>query len=205
MPVESMLIGNIHGELPTIQESFATAIGSAPLLLGDLRKLSAADRSGTAKRSPGLRNCEEDANQRELLPAGELAAALAGHVGWLRPSGAHRNGVIAVFRNKSNAATANVQLPVMPEGRFKVHSVITNKDIGVFNKVRLDRGRTGRVFRFGTVRTRSAGCWRWRRGGLAGQISQYRLGSGEGPFAVDVPSDLAQRRQESGKAAGSAR
>ena len=32
--------------------------------------------------------------------------------------------------------------------------------------------------------------------GVAGQISQYRLGSGERPFAVDVPSDFAQRRQE---------
>ena len=32
--------------------------------------------------------------------------------------------------------------------------------------------------------------------GVAGQISQYRLGSGEGPFAIDVPSDLAQRSQE---------
>ena len=50
MPVESMLIGNIHAELPTIQESFATAIGSAPLLLGDLRKLSAADRQWYHKR-----------------------------------------------------------------------------------------------------------------------------------------------------------
>ena len=35
--------------------------------------------------------------------------------------------------------------------------------------------------------------------GVAGQISQYRLGSGEGPFAVDVPSGLAQRRQEGGE------
>jgi len=39
MPVESMLIGNLHADLPTIQEAFATAIGSAPVLLGDLRKL----------------------------------------------------------------------------------------------------------------------------------------------------------------------
>ncbi len=44
MPVEAMLIGNLHADLPTIEESFATAIGSAPLLLGDLRNLSAADR-----------------------------------------------------------------------------------------------------------------------------------------------------------------
>jgi len=32
--------------------------------------------------------------------------------------------------------------------------------------------------------------------GVAGQIRQYRLGSGEGAFAVDVPSDLAQWRQQ---------
>ncbi len=56
MPVESMLIGNIHAELPSIQESFATAIGSAPLLLGDLRKLTQPIAGGTAKRSAGSRS-----------------------------------------------------------------------------------------------------------------------------------------------------
>ncbi len=34
MPVESMLIGNLHADIPSPQETFATAIGSAPLLLG---------------------------------------------------------------------------------------------------------------------------------------------------------------------------
>lgn len=44
MPVESILIGNLHADVPSKEESFATAVGSAPLLLGDLRKLSEADR-----------------------------------------------------------------------------------------------------------------------------------------------------------------
>ncbi|MDE3149067.1 MAG: alpha-galactosidase, partial [Acidobacteriota bacterium] len=44
MPVEAMLIGNLHADMRPIQERFATAIGSAPVLLGDLRKLSAEDR-----------------------------------------------------------------------------------------------------------------------------------------------------------------
>ena len=35
MLVESMLIGNLHANMPNPQEAFATAIGSAPLLLGD--------------------------------------------------------------------------------------------------------------------------------------------------------------------------
>src|SRR5579863_4044103 len=44
IPVESMLIGNLHAEMDPIEERFATAIGSAPVLLGDLRRLSDADR-----------------------------------------------------------------------------------------------------------------------------------------------------------------
>ncbi len=44
------------------------------------------------------------------------------------------DGVIAIFRNKSNASAANVQLPLMPEGKFRLHSVVTNKDLGEFTK-----------------------------------------------------------------------
>ena len=56
MPVESMLIGNIHGEMPTVQESFATEIGSAPLLLGDLAQDNARPTSnGITTRSPGIK------------------------------------------------------------------------------------------------------------------------------------------------------
>ena len=45
------------------------------------------------------------------------------------------SGVIAVFRNQSNAASADIQLPLMPAGRFSIHSVVTNKDLrGGFTK-----------------------------------------------------------------------
>ena len=48
--------------------------------------------------------------------------------------------MIAIFRNKSNATTADIQLPLLPDGNFKVHSVITNKDLGVFTKADWARG-----------------------------------------------------------------
>jgi hypothetical protein len=50
------------------------------------------------------------------------------------------SGVIAVFRNQSNTSAANIQLPLMPEGSFKVHSVVTNKDLGTFTKDEWARG-----------------------------------------------------------------
>jgi alpha-galactosidase len=141
MPAESMLIGNIHGDLPSIQESFATAIGSAPLLLGDLGKLSAADRHWYHEKIAWFKHLRTTTLISEsFFPLGS----------WLQPSPAKwdgfarlartGNGVIAVFRNKTNTATASVQLPLMPEGKFKIHSVVMNRDLGVFTKSDWVRG-----------------------------------------------------------------
>jgi alpha-galactosidase len=135
MPVESMLIGNLHAETPSPQEVFATAIGSAPLLLGDLRKLSAADQQWYQEHVRWFKQLRQRADIRQsFFPLGN----------WRQPSSAEwdgfarvsrsGDGVIAIFRNKSNAPAANIQLPLMPAGKFRVHSVITNKDLGAFTK-----------------------------------------------------------------------
>jgi len=141
MPVESMLIGNIHAELPTIQESFATAIGSAPLLLGDLRKLSAADRQWYHEKIAWFKALRKGTRISEsFFPLGAstqpFAAAWDGFAR-LAHSG---EGVIALFRNKSDATAATVQLPLMPEGKFRLHSVITGNDLGIFGSSDWKRG-----------------------------------------------------------------
>jgi alpha-galactosidase len=141
MPVESMLIGNIHGELPTIQESFATELGSAPVLLGDLRNLTADDQRWYHEKIDWFKKLRARAKISEsFFPLGS----------WLQPSPANwdgfarlahsGNGVIAVFRNKSNVPSATVQLPLIPDGTFKLHSVITNQDLGMFTKADWIRG-----------------------------------------------------------------
>ena len=133
MPVEAMLIGNLHAELPTIYESFATAIGSAPLLLGDLRKLSAADRAWYREKIGWFRNLRRTAKISEsFFPLGS----------WLQPTPAawdgfarlarSGHGVIAIFRNKSPESIATVRLPVMPAGKYRLRSIMTGKDFGVF-------------------------------------------------------------------------
>lgn len=50
------------------------------------------------------------------------------------------DGVIALFRNKSQAATASVQIAVMPRGKFKLRSVMSNKDLGVFTQAEFRQG-----------------------------------------------------------------
>jgi alpha-galactosidase len=141
MPVESMLIGNLHANVPNAQETFATAIGSAPLLLGDLRKLSEADQQWYQEHIRWFKKLRQSTNIDEsFFPLGN----------WRQPSAASwdgfarlshsGDGVIAVFRNKSDAAAADIQLPLLPAGRFRVHSVVTNKDLGVFTKEEWIRG-----------------------------------------------------------------
>ncbi len=141
MPAESMLVGNIHGEMASIQERFATAIGSAPVLLGDLRKLSASDQRWYHERITWFKQLRQTTKISEsFFPLGS----------WLQPTPntwdgfarlAHSgNGVIAIFRNKSELSSATVALHLMPEGKFKLHSVITGNDLGTFTKADFDHG-----------------------------------------------------------------
>src|ERR1017187_6568448 len=50
IPVETMLIGNLRASTPTLEEHFATVIGSAPLFLGDLRKLTPEQATWLAEK-----------------------------------------------------------------------------------------------------------------------------------------------------------
>lgn len=135
MPAESMLIGNIHAELPSREESFATAIGSAPLLLGDLRKLSEDDRAWYRERIRWFKALRRRVKiSQSFFPLGSWQQTSS--VRWdgfarLARSG---EGVIVVFSNRSAVKSAVVQLPLMPAGNFKVRSVITASDLGTFSQ-----------------------------------------------------------------------
>ena len=48
--------------------------------------------------------------------------------------------MIALFRNKSRDEQALVLLPLLPAGKFKLHSVISGKEIGVFTSSDWIRG-----------------------------------------------------------------
>jgi alpha-galactosidase len=138
-----MLIGNIHAELPTIQESFATAIGSAPLLLGDLRKLSPADRQWYSEKIGWFKKLRRKTKISEsFFPLGSWRQTSSDTWDGFARLAHSGDGVVALFRNKSPAAAASVQIPVMAPGKFKLRSVMTGKEIGVFTQADFARGIT---------------------------------------------------------------
>jgi alpha-galactosidase len=130
MPVDSMLIGNLHADVQPVEERFATAIGSAPLLLGDLRKLSAADRAWFHEKIAWFKKLRATTRVSEsFFPLGSwqqtTPAAWDGFARLARSG----NGVISLFRNKSKATGAVVRLPLIPAGTYRVRSVLTGKEL----------------------------------------------------------------------------
>jgi alpha-galactosidase len=143
MPVESMLIGNIHADLPSIQESFATAIGSAPLLLGDLRKLSASDRQWFHQKITWFKKLRMQTPISEsFFPLGSWQQTAANKWDGFARLARSGSGVIVIFRNKADKDSAIACIEVMAPGKFTLRSEMTGKTIGTFTTDDFVRGIT---------------------------------------------------------------
>ena len=135
MPAEAMLIGNLHADLPTIQESFATTIGSAPLLLGDLRKLTTSDRAWYHEKIAWFKQLRRRVKlSQSFFPLGSWQQTSPTAWDGFARLAKTGDGVIALFRNKSGATQARIELPLIPEGRYRAHSVISGKELGTFDR-----------------------------------------------------------------------
>jgi len=147
MPVESMLIGNLQAGIPGPVEVFATELGSAPVMLGDLRKLSASDVEWYRTHIGWFKKLRRETRINEsFFPLGSWRQPISTEWDGFARLSRSGSGVIVIFRNKSAVPTVNIQLPLMPPGRFNVRSVITDKNLGDFT---LDQWKNGIPVRFG--------------------------------------------------------
>ena len=125
IPVEAMLIGNLQAETGCPAEKFATAIGSCPLLLGDLSKLSTDDVDAYGRWIRSFKALRRDVPLDESFF--RLRSASAVDVtewdGFARLSRAGE-GVIALFRNDSGASHGHVRLPLPGERSYVLRSLL---------------------------------------------------------------------------------
>ena len=126
IPVETMLIGNLRADTGDAREKFATALGSCPLLLGDLRRLSNEQVNWYGAMLRWQRRLRREINLAEsFFPLGS----------WRQPSvmdwdGFARlarsgEGLIVLFRNESTATHAHIQIPLPGEARYTLSSHMT--------------------------------------------------------------------------------
>jgi alpha-galactosidase len=141
IPAETMLVGNLQADIGSVEDRFATETGAAPILLGDLRKLSPANRELYADK---IRQFKQLRSQSDLLdsffPLGNWSAP--GETTWDGFARLSRTagGVIALFKNESNAASATIQIAAPPEARYRVRSLITGASAGEVSSRELGQG-----------------------------------------------------------------
>ncbi len=131
IPVETMLIGNLQAETGDPAEKFGTALGSCPLLLGELRKLTEDQLTAYGRwirRAKALRH--DVAYDGSFFPLGSWQAVSAVEWDGFARLSRGGEGLIVLFRNDSGAARASVQVPLPGEGRFTFTSLLDGSDLG---------------------------------------------------------------------------
>jgi alpha-galactosidase len=132
IPVETMLIGNLRATTSDIEDRFATELGSAPVLLGDLRKLTPEQIQWYREKINWFKKLRSEVPLNEgFFPLGSWRQPNA--LAWdgfarLSRSG---EGVIVLFRNQSVLPRANFAIPTFPEGHYSLQSVVSRKRISV--------------------------------------------------------------------------
>ena len=134
IPTEAMLIGNLHANTPTLEERLATAVGSGPLFLGDLRKLAPAEQDWYGERIRWFKKLRREVPINEgFFPLGAWEQpGAASWDGFARLSRAGE-GLIALFKNDTSVESVTVKLPAFPDGSFHVRSAMTAEDLGTYS------------------------------------------------------------------------
>jgi alpha-galactosidase len=143
IPTEAMLIGNLHADMPPIEERLATAMGSGPLFLGDLRRLTPAEQDWYGEKIRWFKQL------RAAVPISEGFFPLGN---WRQPGAAtwdgfarlsrQGEGLIVLFKNDSDTAQVEVKLLSFPDGSFHVRSVMAGQALGTFRGEQFRHGVT---------------------------------------------------------------
>ncbi|MGO8790776.1 MAG: alpha-galactosidase [Terriglobia bacterium] len=141
IPTETMLIGNLQAEMSSIEDRLATAMGSGPLFLGDLRKLTPAQQDWYGEKIRWFKALRKSVPMMEgFFPLGNWQQPGAATWDGFARLSRQGEGMIALFKNDSHLDRVVVKLPVFPDGTFRVRSAVTGQVVGT---------RTGGNFRQG--------------------------------------------------------
>ena len=143
IPVETMLIGNLRAAAGPPEERFGVAMGSGPVLLGDLRKLSGAGQDWYGK---WIRWYKEFRNRARLsdsfFPQGSWQQPGQGRWdGFVRLS-RESDGLAVLFRNGSGAPAAQVKAQPPAGTKYDAFSILDGRKLGEVSAADLAAGWT---------------------------------------------------------------
>lgn len=145
IPAEAMLIGNLRASTPPIEQRFSIAIGSGPVLLGDLRKLAPSQQNWWRTYIGWYRQLREHAAlQDSFFPLGAWRQPGTGRWDGFARLSRSSDGIVVLFRNSNDVQQATVRIVAPPEARYSVHSVLDGRSLGEVTARQLDDGWTSR-------------------------------------------------------------
>ncbi len=141
IPVETLLIGNLHAATAPIEERFAVAIGSGPIFLGDLRKLSEGDRRWYGEKTAWYKELRGRSSLLDsFFPLGEWRQPGTGSWDGFARLSRVSDGIIVLFKNSSQTNEVQVKLPGPPKAEYEARSVITGAALGRVTSAELSKG-----------------------------------------------------------------
>jgi alpha-galactosidase len=141
IPSETMLIGNLQAERPSIEERLATAMGSGPLFLGDLRKLTIEQQAWYGQMIQSFKALRKDVRILDgFFPLGNWQQPGAATWDGFARLSLEGEGLIALFKNESHLSDVLVKLPTFPEGTFQVRSLMSQQALGARRSEELRQG-----------------------------------------------------------------
>jgi alpha-galactosidase len=143
IPVETMLIGNLRAPTGSPEERLGVTMGSGPVLLGDLRKLSETDQAWYGK---WIRWYKEFRNRVALsdsfFPQGSWRQAGKGRWDGFARLSRKSDGLIVLFRNASSASTAEVKAVAPGGATYDALSILDGRKLGQVGAAELAAGWT---------------------------------------------------------------
>jgi alpha-galactosidase len=131
IPAEAMLIGNLQAATLPVEDRFGVAVGSGPLLVGDLRKLTSEQQDWYASRMRWFKKLRLQASLNDsFFPLGEWAQPGVKSWDGLARLSREGDGIVVIFRNGSRATKVVVQLPAPPDAVYEARSVMSGRALG---------------------------------------------------------------------------
>lgn len=141
IPTETMLIGNLQPEMAPVDERLGTAMGSSPLFLGDLRKLTSEQLAWYGEKIQWFKALRKDISLQEgFFPLGNYQQPGAATWDGFARLSRQGEGMIVLFKNESQQDEVNLLLPVFPDGTFSLRSAINGSVLGTYTGKRLRQG-----------------------------------------------------------------
>ena len=143
IPVESMLIGNLHADTEPIEERLGVELGSGPVLLGDPRKLSAAQQEWYGQMTKWYKGLRSRAFLLDsFFPLGSWEQPQAGRWDGFARLSRSSDGIVVLFRNSSKELNAEFRIPAPPGAVYQARSVPEGRELGTVTASQLTAGWT---------------------------------------------------------------